>query len=367
MTESNPHAYSESRSPNVGSAWLPAERELAIRLKGTMTYKGISESLARAGYNRSPKAIERFFHRIGADALRDAEDAAPEEVILPTTGEVFVPYKPIQTSWGAPMLTQKLRGIEFGKGTDLVPVVVLPDIHCPFQDMKAIELACKIIDYVKPVAVVYLGDNVDWSQISKFDRDPHRLTLTAHEVFEWKKVDRMVALAAGEGTRRYYLLGNHELRLRRYHCAHPELVGFPGMQFDAILGLDEDFNVIPDLQLVEKEINWRNRFLFKHGNKVRKFASYSAKAEMEHEMTNGISGHTHRAAAYTITNRGKPKVWVESGCLCDLDPTYMDNPNWQQAMTICWFNGDCKNDYFHPDLIQFVNHQAVALGKFFSV
>lgn len=358
--------HREPKAPTSGGSWTPAERELVLRYRGTMTHKGISEVLARAGYDRSPKAIERFFHRLGKEALKAAEEQQAEEIVLPTTGEVFTPYKPIQTSWGAPMLVPRLKSIEFGVGTERVPVAIIPDIHCPFQDMRAIELACKIIEEVKPVALVYLGDNVDWSQISKFDRDPHRVTLTAHEVHEWKKVDQMFWSACGDEIRRYYLLGNHEMRLRRYHCWHPELVGFPGMQFDAILGLDEDFNSIPGLQIVEKEINWRDRFLFKHGSVVRKWGSYTAKAELEKERISGISGHTHRAAQYTETNRGRAKVWTESGCLCDLDPSYMDNPNWQQAISIGWFNGDGKNDYFHIDLIQFVKYQAVALGKFFT-
>lgn len=358
------YKYNEERVPTPGAGWTAAEREIAVGLRGKMSYKGISKALEEAGYSRTPKAIERFFSRIGVN-MQD-EDYTVNESRVKGRELPQAHFKPLKTTWGSPMLVNKLE-LEFGKATSLVPVMIIPDIHAPLHDPKAIEIACKIAELVKPVALVYLGDNVDWVQLSKFDKDPHFVTEAYSEVSAWQSIDREFQSAVGEHCRRYYILGNHELRLRKYIMANPALVGFRGMQFDAILGLDPDFRPLNNLQFIEEEISWRGgKFLFKHGDVVRKWASYTARAEMEKEMTNGISGHTHRAAQYYLTNRGQTKVWTESGHLCTMEPEYMRNPNWQQAVTVGWFNGDGSNDFFHVDLIPIVKHQAICMGHYLS-
>ena len=46
----------------------------------------------------------------------------------------------------------------------------------------------------------------------------------------------------------------------------------------------------------------------------------------------GLTGHTHRLCKYIARKSGKKFFWIESGCLCDLNPEYMVNPNWQQGI-----------------------------------
>lgn len=350
-----------SQKDTNSNLWNPQERTIAISLYETMTYDGISTVLKEHGYNRSPKAVERFFARVHPDEV----DVAPKHKIIEST---YNPKDPLYCSWDEKLLIKSLRGVEFGDGkTSVVPVVVIPDTHARFHDPYAIELACKIIDCVRPVALVYLGDDVDFAQISRYAKDPRRILEAGLEVRAWQEdVDKAFASAA-RGVKRYKLLGNHEKRLYKYYCERPEIMGFAGMQMDAVIGLDRNFNVIPNLQIIENEIIWRNKFLFKHGDITRKFAGWSAKAELEKEGMSGISGHTHRAASYVRTIRDKSGVWTEGGCLCQLTPEYMEHPNWQQAITVIWFNGNGKTDYFHVDLIPFAKYQAVAMGNFFEV
>lgn len=339
--------------------WTPRERMIAYSLKDKLSYKGIAEALAEEGYDRTPKAIERFFARTA-----DCVDGN-----IPKYDGTKVRLKqPVKTTWGDPMLVRN-KHVEFGNGESTVPVVVLPDTHAPFHDPFAVELACKIIDDVQPAAVIWLGDDVDWVQLSVYDQDPDRINKTYDEVVSWKKdVYGPIKSAAGEYCKQYKILGNHEKRMYKYHHAHPAISDFPGMQFDTIFGLDENWKTIPNLQVVEDEIIWRDgKFLFKHGDIVRKWSGYTAHAMLQKENTSGISGHVHRAGQSYVTTRGQSKVWTENGCLCDLNPEYVSNPNWQHAISIGWFNANGKNDYFHVDLITFSKYQAIANGKFFSV
>ena len=346
--------------------WLPAERELAIRLRAEHSIRDVSRILKTEGYNRSPKAVEKFFARIGLTVNGAKIQAGTLTPPIVEDADIAYHYTPLKTTWGDPMIVPN-KSIEFGQGTSVVPVVFLPDIHAPFQDDRAIELACKIIELVKPVTIIYLGDNVDWHQISKFDKDPIRLLGLQAEIDKFHEIDRMVSSAAGKQVRRYYILGNHEDRLRRYQSEHPEVSQVRGLQFDSLLGLGPTFQTIPNLQLVEGEINWRDKFIAKHGKIVSKWSAWSAQKEHMAEHQNGISGHTHRAGDYYMTQRGRTQKWTESGCLCSLEPIYMRNPNWQHAITVSYFNGDGKNDFFHTNLIVFSKYQAIVEGHYLSV
>lgn len=74
-----------------------------------------------------------------------------------------------------------------------------------------------------------------------------------------------------------------------------------------------------------------NTFVFKHGTLLGKKSGLSAIKEMEASYMSGASGHCHRAIVYTARKAGRKFVWLETGCLCDLNPEYCINPNWQQA------------------------------------
>lgn len=359
----------DSPSTKAGNPWLPVERELARQARARYSIREISELLRENGFDRNPKAVEKFFDREGYTKAQAILDAGLNPDLTEDRVDADDPYDPgpLKTSWGDDLLVRNLD-LEFGTNTSVVPVVFLPDIHAPFHDPRAIELACKVIELVRPGAIIYLGDNVDWVQVSKFDIEPTRKHLMQEEIDAWQRIDRMVSSAAGSAIRRYYLIGNHEERMYRYHCSHPEISGLHGMQLERLLAVTPAMKVVPNLQLVRKKILWRGgRFVAKHGSIVRKWAGYSARGEIEKLMTSGISGHTHRACSYAETHFGKPLRWVESGCLCNLNPVYVDDPNWQHAVTVGYFNGDGKNDFFHTDLIQFSNYQAIVQGHHLEV
>lgn len=44
-----------------------------------------------------------------------------------------------------------------------------------------------------------------------------------------------------------------------------------------------------------------------------------------------ITQNTHRLCKYIARKSGRKFVWIETGCLCDMNPEYMILPNWQQG------------------------------------
>ena len=52
-------------------------------------------------------------------------------------------------------------------------ILVIPDLHCPYQHPKAFEFLREIRDEIKPTLVVCLGDELDYHAISFHDSDPN--------------------------------------------------------------------------------------------------------------------------------------------------------------------------------------------------
>jgi hypothetical protein len=53
----------------------------------------------------------------------------------------------------------------------------------------------------------------------------------------------------------------------------------------------------------------------------------------------GLCAHSHRIGEYLKRNRFGTWGWWEGGCLCDLNPDYVTNPDWHQGFTLVHFKG----------------------------
>ena len=210
--------------------------------------------------------------------------------------------------------------------------VNLSDLHAPFHDPHAWALAVEIVRRIKPDKVNLLGDIWDFYKVSHFDKNPDRI-VNGHlqgEIDVGKALLRhLLAVFAGEME---FIPGNHCIRMIRFLLKHQELWGLQALQLPNLLGLTE-----MGIKYSEHEIEIvPGRLVARHGDVVRKYAGYSAKAELERDGygVSTITGHTHRLAAVHSTHRDTRVVGVENGCLCDLDPEYVRNPNWQHGLSI---------------------------------
>lgn len=114
-------------------------------------------------------------------------------------------------------------------------------------------------------------------------------------------------------------------RLERYLKKHPELYSLVALKLPNLLGLDK-FNI----EYSDKGIKLGSLKII-HGDIVRQYSGYSARAEMEKHDCSGISGHVHRLAIYYKRTPTRDLMWAESGCLCNLNPEYIDSPSWNQG------------------------------------
>ncbi len=77
---------------------------------------------------------------------------------------------------------------------------------------------------------------------------------------------------------------------------------------------------------------------------------------MDREGMSGQSGHTHRCSAYYVTKRGGSYTWSEAGCLCDLQPEYIDGvADWQHGVGLVSF--EKKGVQFYARTIPIIEYR----------
>ena len=120
-------------------------------------------------------------------------------------------------------------------------LLVVPDVHCPFEDKRAWKLMLKAARQFKPQIIVCLGDLADFYSVSSHSKDPSRVHQLRDELKEVRRLRRDLDRLGA--SRRIFLEGNHEHRLRRYlEDKAPELFGMFDTQSLLQLG---DWEFVP--------------------------------------------------------------------------------------------------------------------------
>lgn len=202
--------------------------------------------------------------------------------------------------------------------------VLLSDIHFPYEDKKALSCAIDFISNYKIDDIILNGDILDFYDCSKYDKDPRRIQGLQKEINKAQEFFALLREIQPE-ARIVFLKGNHEDRLERYLKRHPELFSLDVLKLPNLLNLKE-YNI----KYYPEDFKLGPLFIT-HGSIVRKFSGMSAKEEMLKNDSSGISGHTHRLNAFYRKTPSRYLAWYESGCLCDINPDYVHNPDWQQG------------------------------------
>lgn len=214
-------------------------------------------------------------------------------------------------------------------------IFVASDLHFPYQDDKAIECFLREVEREKPDMVVLNGDLLDFYRLSRFTKDPsgkdpaEEIEMCREFLHRLRNITEVPI---------YYTIGNHETRLEKYILDQAPMI--------ACL-MDNVFQVIKtdDINIVGcSRLTINDNFVFEHGTRLGSKTGLSAIKELEAHYLSGATGHTHRLARYSTRKSGKRFTWLETGCLCDLSPEYMVDPDWEQGFGIVEFkNGRLKN------------------------
>lgn len=185
--------------------------------------------------------------------------------------------------------------------------VVLSDIHFPYHDPKAIKAALDFIAARKINTIILNGDVLDFYDVSSFDKDPDRVNSLQKEIDMAQKFFKKLRDIKPNAWI-VFIKGNHSYRIERYLKKHPELYSLDALKLPNLLGLDK-YNI----QYVDKELRLGS-LKFIHGDIVRKFSGYTAKAEMERHDCSGISGHCFSEDVEVLTPNGwQPIININIG------------------------------------------------------
>lgn len=222
--------------------------------------------------------------------------------------------------------------------TNMEKTLIIPDTHCPYEDKAALHAVMEFSKEYKPDKIKLLGDWVDFYALSRFDKNPDRITSLQNEL---DVADYYFGMLRKYNPKADITMfeGNHELRLVKYLRKNPEMSSLRQFRSpDKMLQLDKH-------NIKYKSSETVHGVLFKHGNLVRKHGGYTAKGEFDDEGTSGVSGHTHRLGAHYKTDRSGQHAWYEMGHLCDEKlAEYMEGrvPNWQKGFGLMEYDENKK-------------------------
>ena len=237
--------------------------------------------------------------------------------------------------------------------------VVINDTHHPYHDALSIALMERFLQDREIHYIFYAGDLNDFYQLSKFNKNPRRISNLQNDLDSTKRMlDRHNRLFPNAEKR--YEDGNHENRLQAYMWSQAkELSSLKCTQLPKLLGLDD---------LGIKHINYEQGlmvngdFLVLHGDVIRKYSSYTARGMFEKHGCSGISGHSHRGGLSYRRDRSGVYAWYENYCLCHLNPDWIKHPDWQQGFSLVHFKGK----RFHVEPVHIIDHTLMYGGRIYK-
>lgn len=234
----------------------------------------------------------------------------------------------------------------------------LPDTHIPHQNTPAIKAILKLMDDVIFDKFLIMGDYMDLSCISHWNKNRHR-TLEMQRL----KSDYIIGNSLLDefdkrlpsNCDKYYLEGNHEAWAEQLIDEIPALEGM--IEPKNMLFLDD-----------RKYKYYKYNELVKIGRLYATHGIYtgptSIKKHIDELKVNCIFCHTHTLGLYLSSSPARDIAFVgyNAGCLSDLSPDYMKNkPNaWNHGFAIGYFY---PNGYFDVQLIRIINGKCIVNMK----
>jgi predicted phosphodiesterase len=208
-------------------------------------------------------------------------------------------------------------------------ILILSDIHFPYQDNKALELAINYGLENKVNAIYLNGDIADFYQCSRFTKD-RRLRDMAGELEMVREFLKMMQDLFKCPI--YYKIGNHEKRYEDYLMIKaPELLGIDDFKLEQLLRFRE-FGVT---LVKDKQMALAGKLPILHGHEW--FGGFAppvnpARGLFMKAKESCVVGHHHRTSEHTEKSlSGEVTTTWSTGCLCGLEPEYAPYNNYNHG------------------------------------
>ena len=215
--------------------------------------------------------------------------------------------------------------------------------------------------------VIYIGDLLDFAQISKFNQgSPLEESRNISDDYKiaGRILDRHIKIVKSRNKQAKFTLleGNHEDRIERWLAKNPQVKGLVEVEVGLKLG--------------ERGIKWVRAWskgelykigkaYFTHGLYVNQ---YHAQKMVNNFGVNIYYGHTHDHQSFSKVLKGKDKTieGMSLGCICEEQAYMQGRPsNWQQMFAE--FHFDKETGYYSVFPVKIFNHSFIGPnGKFYS-
>lgn len=229
-------------------------------------------------------------------------------------------------------------------------VLILSDLHFPYQDNKAIELA---VDYGAKKgcnAVLINGDLFDFATISRHEKDwRHRKVKdeieAVNQFFVWLK-------SKLPNARIIFKEGNHDERFDKWvYAKSPEIYDIAELTLKVILKLDEKgIELVTDRKPVKI-----GKLTVLHGHELNGSGGVNpARATFLKTIDNVLIGHVHRSSQHTEpTLGGDVIVTTSTGCLCGMYPMYARVNKWNHGFA--FVDHEIKTGEYRIENLKIIN------------
>lgn len=235
-------------------------------------------------------------------------------------------------------------------------ILVISDLHLPYHDEKAIEVALLKGKAENVNIIILLGDLLDMYQLSQWVKDPKNPNMAT----ELEICREFLQLLRKEfpDAEIIWKEGNHEARWQTYFYRNaPDVAVLPGMTVYDYMNVEQyGVQVIRD----NRPINVSTLLLY-HGHELPKGLTNpvnQARGQWLRATANMIAGHGHRTSTH-IERSATGQIFSNwsIGCLCDLTPQYASINKWNHGFGILTQEGP-KSFHF--------NNYSIHDGKLFG-
>lgn len=250
-------------------------------------------------------------------------------------------------------------------------VVILPDLHYPVVQQKAVNAAINFIGQIQPDSIIQIGDILDMPQPSRWTKD-------TRAEFEGSVYDD------AEDCKRRFLAplrevydgpigiheGNHDERSRVYMERYaPALAKTDMFNFDKLLDFDGfGVDLLPEFYDIAP--GWVTTHGHRGGIRLNQNAGMTALNGAIRLGKSLIHGHTHRAGICSRTHglggRAETLTGVEVGHMIDQTKAgYLKGGtgNWQLGFAVIEIDGK----HVKPQLVPITHNRFVYQGEVFNV
>jgi len=240
------------------------------------------------------------------------------------------------------------------------------DVHIPFNDFKACKILLDIIKDAKPDIIIDMGDSINASQISDYDKSVEELSGLQEEL-DSDFAFRNLIKKASPKSEKILLESNHlDKRLQKQKSKNHWLSDLDCMSVSSLLRLNElGWNL-------KREYQYSDKLIFVHGDDVAGGSTFcpinGARKLVKENSCSVVKAHSHTTGFEIHRHLNANHYAIQIGTLHDLhNASYIKHnklSNWSQSFGVFYLADDDSHFHYVPVVVN--EGTAIFNGKVYS-